>query len=227
MTEDNAAALAETGLSKKLRGFGPLGIVSILIIFGSIVFSPLTTVLVLLWAKMSRTPWREVGYYKPKNLAVDIVAGIIFGVVLKLAMKTVVMPLLGADPVNQAYQFLTGNAAALPGMIFTVVAGAGFGEESLFRGFAFERLGKLIGRGTGAKIATVLITTLIFGILHFPGQSLPGVANALVVGLVFGAVYALRNNLWLLITTHIFFDLTAVFMVYYNLETFWGKLIYK
>ena len=53
----------------------------------------------------------------------------------KLLMKALVMPLLGAPPINQAYQYLTGNRAALPGAVYLLVAGGGFGEETVYRGF--------------------------------------------------------------------------------------------
>ena len=36
------------------------------------------------------------------------------GVALKLAMKAMVMPLLGAPAVNEAFRFLAGNRALLP-----------------------------------------------------------------------------------------------------------------
>ncbi len=51
-----------------LRGFGPLGIASILVILaGNAIVLPLSGVLVLLWARWSRTPWRDIGYVRPKR----------------------------------------------------------------------------------------------------------------------------------------------------------------
>ena len=66
-------------------------------------------VLVLVWAHLSRTPWREIGFARPKSWLRTLAAGIAVGIALKLLMKSVVMPLLGADPVNHAYHFLAGN----------------------------------------------------------------------------------------------------------------------
>ena len=74
-----------------------------------------------------------------------VAIGIPFGVALKLVMKAIVMPLFGAPAINARYHYLAGNAAALPWMLYAVVLGAGFGEETVFRGFFFERLGKLLG----------------------------------------------------------------------------------
>jgi len=54
--------------------------------------------------------------------------------------------LLGASPANQAYRYLIGNPSAIPSAALTMIVVAGFGEEILFRGYLFERLGKLLGQ---------------------------------------------------------------------------------
>jgi hypothetical protein len=48
-------------IATRLRGFGPLGILAILVIVAGQLLAPLSAVLVLIWAKLSRTPWREIG----------------------------------------------------------------------------------------------------------------------------------------------------------------------
>src|SRR5688572_22325981 len=149
-----------------LRGFGPLGILAILVILaGNLIVAPVSAVLVLVWARRSRTPWREIGYVRPESWTRDLIIGIAFGVAFKLLMKAIVMPLLGADPINQAYHYLVGNRAALPGMLFAVTVSAGWGEETVFRGYMFERLGKLLGSGVAAKAVIVLLTAGLFGIV--------------------------------------------------------------
>ena len=167
----------------RLRGFGPLGILAILIILvGNFVMAPLSAILALVWAKISNTPWREIGYVRPNSWTKTAVIGIIFGVVLKFLMKALVMPLFGAPPVNQAYHFVTGNSAVIPATLFTMIVTAGFGEETFYRGWMFERLGRLFGRSGPAKIATVLITSVLFASMHYPDQKLPGVEQALITG---------------------------------------------
>ena len=47
------------------------------------------------------------------------------------AVLAVMMPLLGAPPVNDAFQYLVGNTAILPTALYAVLVGAGFGEEVL------------------------------------------------------------------------------------------------
>lgn len=219
---------ADDRVAAALRGFGPIGIVAILLILaGAAVVAPLRAVFVLIWAWLSRTPWREIGFVRPRSWPATLAAGVAIGVALKFTMKAIVMPMLGADPINQAVRHLTGNTAALPGALFALVVGAGFGEEVLFRGYFFERFGKLFGTGAIAKVATVLVTTTVFGLAHYDFQGVPGVQQATIVGLVFGTVYAMTARLWFLIVTHAAFDLTALAMIYWNLEWDVAHLVFK
>jgi uncharacterized protein len=205
---------------RRLRGFGPLGLLAVVVILaGNVVFVPLSAILVLVWARLSHTPWRELGFVRPDNWVITIVFGVTFGVLLKLAMKSLVMPLFGADPVNQAFRFLQGNTAALPGILYLVIVGAGFGEEMLFRGFGFERLRTLLGSGAIATILTVLATSLWFGAAHYSFQGVPGVQQATIVGLVFATIFAVTRRLPMLMIAHAAFDVTAVALIYWKLET--------
>jgi membrane protease YdiL (CAAX protease family) len=218
----------EDRFAARLRGFGPLGILAILIILGgNLIIEPLSAILVLIWAKISRTPWREIGYVRPRSWAKTIAIGVVFGVVFKFTMKALVMPLFGAPPINEAYRFVTGNPAMIPFMLYAIIAGAGFGEETLYRGWMFERLGRLFGQSAPARIAKVLITTALFGAAHYPGQGVPGVEQAAVVGTVFASIFAATGRLVPLMVAHTAFDLTALWMIYYGLETRVAHLIFS
>ncbi|HEY6070469.1 MAG TPA: CPBP family intramembrane glutamic endopeptidase [Chthoniobacterales bacterium] len=212
----------------RLRGFGPLGILAILIILGgNFVVTPLSAVLILIWAKISNTPWGELGFVKPRSWAKTIAIGIVFGIALKFIMKALVMPLLGAPPINWAFHFVTGNPAAIPDMLYVIIVTAGFGEEVLYRAWMFERLGKLFGQSAMAKGAIVLITATLFAAAHYPGQGWPGVEQAFVVGAVFALIFALTGQISLLMIAHTAFDLTALWMIYYDLETPIAHFIFK
>lgn len=207
-------------LAAALRGFGPLGLIAILaILAGNLLFVPLSAILVLLWARRSRTPWRAIGFVRPRSWIGGLALGLAFGIAFKLAMKAVAMPLLGADPVNQAYHHLAGNTAALPAMLYLIIIGAGFGEETVWRGWMFERLGRLLGPGAAAKTAITVVTAALFGLAHYPEQGLPGVQQAMIFGLVFGAIFAATGRLWMLICAHAAFDLTALALIYWDVET--------
>ena len=220
MTSDRVAA--------GLRGFGPLGILAFLAIAaGNLVVAPLSAFLVLVWARLSRTPWRDIGYVRPKSWTRDLALGIVFGTAFKLLMKTIVMPLLGADPINRAYHYLAGNPAALPGILFAVIVGAGFGEETVFRGYLFERLGKLFGTGLWARTFIVLFTAALFGLAHYHDQGLAGAQQATITGLVFGTIFAVTGQLWMLMCAHAAFDVTAVAIIYWDVESAVAHLVFR
>lgn len=225
MTDE--APPSDDTLAAGLRGFGPLGLLAILIIVLSSMAQPLSAILVLLWAWRSHTPWREIGYVRPKSWLGGMVAGVAFGCALKLVLKAVVMPLLGAPDINSAYHDPVGNPAALPGVVFTMIVSAGFGEETLFRGYLFERLGKLIGASAGAKVLTVLLTSAVFALGHYANLGLPGVEQATITGLAFGTIFAITGRIWMIMWAHAAYDLMAVAIIYANLETTVAHLVFK
>jgi membrane protease YdiL (CAAX protease family) len=215
-------------LAGKLRGFGPLGALAMLVItaMGPII-EPLGALLVLAWARRSRTPWSAIGFARPRTWIGPIAAGIVFGSLFKILMKGIVMPILGADPINQAYHYIAGNAVALPGILFAATLGAGFGEETVYRGYLFERLGKLFGHGAVAKAAIVVLTSALFAAVHYPVQGAAGVEQAAITGLVFGTIYAITGRIWTVMIAHAAFDVTAVFIIYWDLESYVAHLIFR
>jgi membrane protease YdiL (CAAX protease family) len=201
-----------------------LGILAFLLILlsGTMVIGPLTipvsALLVLLWVRLSHTPWKDIGYRNPNNWFLTITAGILIGFVLKIIMKAIVLPLFKADPINHTYHYLAGNTAMLPFAIWAMLV-AGFGEETVFRGLLFERLGTIIGTGIVARIVIILITTVLFGLGHYANQGLTGTEQSTITGLVFGWLYAASGRIWIAMIAHAAFDLTALYIIYWDLET--------
>ena len=215
----SAAAQGGGEFERKLRGFGPIGLLAILVVLaGNALFPPVSAVLALVWARWSRTPWREIGYVRPRSWVASAAVGIAFGAGLKLLLKAVIMPLLGAPEINHAYHYLAGNRAAIPITLWLLIAGAGFGEETIFRGYMFERMGKLLGQSVAAKTTIVLITSMLFALAHYSTQGLPGVEQAAVTGLVFGTIFAITGRIFTLMCAHAAFDLVAYALIYWGLE---------
>ncbi len=226
--EDSSSRAHSSGIAEQLRGFGPVGLLALAVILaGNLLIVPLSAVFVLVWARLSHTAWRTLGFAPPPSWTRIFAIGIPVGVALKLAMKAIVMPLFGAPAVNAPYHYVAGNTAALPWMFYAVIVGAGFGEETVFRGFFFERLGKLLGAGRAALAVTVLLTSGLFALAHYHDQGLWGVEQAAVTGLVFGTIYAVTRRLWLPIVAHAAFDVTAVVLIYWNWESAVAHLLFQ
>lgn len=219
---------ARPGLAARLRGLGPVGLLWIAIILaGAMVNGLVSATLVVLWVVLSNTPWHEIGYVRPKNYALTIGGGVAFGAALKLLLKAVVMPLLGAKPINGAYHFLAHNSAALPGFLLLVVVSAGWGEETFWRGYLFERVERLFGSSAATKIIVVLVTSALFGMAHYQGQGRDGVVQAIITGLTFGSIFAYTERLVFVMIAHAAFDVVAVLIIYFDVETHIAHLVFR
>jgi membrane protease YdiL (CAAX protease family) len=135
--------------------------------------------------------------------------------------------LLGAPEINSAYHYLIGNRAALPGLVFMMIVGAGFGEETIFRRYLFERLGKLFGTGAGAKVSIVLLTSAVFALGHYANLGLPAVEQAIITGLAFGTIFAVTGRIWMVMWAHAAFDLASIAIIYWDLEATVAHLVFK
>jgi membrane protease YdiL (CAAX protease family) len=209
------------------REFGPLGIVAVLIIFASSLAGFfVTAMLVLAWAHYSDTSLSSLGFTRPDHLTITLLAGVALGVLLKFAIKSVAMPLLGAPETNASYHYLVGNTVALLWLVPMILVSASFGEEVFFRGYLFERFDRLLGTGLLARCATVLISAALFALGHCHDQGLPGVEQASMTGLVLGGIYAWRKQIWLPMMVHAGYDLTAIAIIYFDLEKTVARLVF-
>lgn len=220
--------MPDNDLARRLRSFGPIGIIAILVILaGNLLFVPFSAILVLIWAQVSETPWSDLGFVRPRSWPLAILGGIVLGAALKLLLKIIVMPLLGAPPVNPAYHYLAGNRSAILFALYMLIIGAGFGEETVFRGFLFERLGRLLGPSTAARIAIVVFTSILFGAAHYSVQGLAGTEQAVITGLTFGSIFMVTRSIWMPMIAHASFDLVAYAIIYFDLETKFAHLVFR
>jgi membrane protease YdiL (CAAX protease family) len=210
--------------ARKLRGFGPLGVLAFVVIAAlGPVLEPLGTVLVMAWVNASHTSWRAIGFVRPNRWLRTAMLGIVFGCTLKLILKAFVMPLLGADPINPTYQYLAGHSARAVVLALYILV-ASFNEETVFRGFVFERLGTLFGPNLPAKIATVLVSSAWFASVHYVEQGVQGVEQAVFTGLAFGTIFAVTRQIWIPMIAHAAYDLTAIAIIYWNIESTIARL---
>jgi membrane protease YdiL (CAAX protease family) len=227
-TEVMEAAGLRGRLAAQLRRWDGLGGLAFIVIAASLwIATPLAAALVLLWAWLSHTPFKAIGLVRPGSWTQGLAAGVALGLFEKFLLKAVILPLLGAPAVNEAYHFLAGNPKRA--IVFAVLAvfQAGICEEILFRGYLFERLGRLLGKSLLALIATVVITSALFGGLHYE-QGFAGVANAAIGGFMSGTIYLLnRRRLYTVMVSHAVFDLAALVMIYWNFENVVAHLIFK
>ena len=232
MNSARASDISHDPVARALREFGPVGVMSALVILlaGNISVNrlpvvPVGATLALLWAWRSRTPWRDLGLAMPKSWVGTLVIGLVLGIGLKIVMKAVVMPIFGAPALNPSYQFLAGNRGLLPLAIWAMVV-AGVTEEIVFRGFLFERARALFGRGLRVTIGFIIVTSLWFGLIHYFNQQWAGVQQGVVFGAIFATILVRTGDVWMLMVAHVAFDLTALAIIYLGLEAAVAQLFF-
>jgi len=70
-------------------------------------------------------------------------------------------------------------------------------------------------------------TSVLFALGHYSNLGLPGVEQAMFTGLAFGTVFAITGRIWMVMCAHAAFDLTAVAIIYWNLESAVAHLLFK
>ncbi len=73
----------------------------------------------------------------------------------------------------------------------------------------------------------MLLTSVWFGAEHYAVQGLAGAEQATIVGLVFGTIFAVTGRIFVLMVAHAPFDLTALAMIYWNLESKVAHHVFK
>lgn len=97
----------------------------------------------------------------------------------------------------------------------------------MFRGYLFERLGKLFRSSASAKTVIVLLTSAWFGLAHYREQGLAGAEQATITGLAFGTIFARTGRIWMPMIAHAAFDVTAVAIIYWDLESVISHLVIR
>lgn len=87
-------------------------------------------------------------------------------------------------------------------LFFTCVT-AGITEELIFRGYLLPRL-ELLSKN---KILAIIISSILFGLLHIGYGTLLNVIGPIVIGLVFAIQYEKYRNIKILIFCHFLWDL--------------------
>ena len=85
----------------------------------------------------------------------------------------------------------------------------------------------MLGTTAAAIVVIVAFTSVWFGAEHYSLQGLAGVQQATVVGLVFGAVFATTRRLPMLMVAHAAFDIVAVALIYWELETAVARAFFR
>ncbi|MGO4770065.1 lysostaphin resistance A-like protein [Flavobacterium sp. W22_SRS_FK3] len=145
--------------------------------------------------------WKETGY------PFSFLAAAIFKTFLKLFLAVFLTGLLfmlfkmtsESTVLNKALELFKKSYVLL---FFTCVT-AGITEELIFRGYLFPRLEVLLKNQKRA----IIISSLVFGFMHYGYGTLVNVIGPIVIGLVFALQYEKYRNIKIVIICHFLWDL--------------------
>lgn len=186
---------------------------------------PIVVLFIWLVLWVSRAGWWEVGLRRPQNWIKTIGIGIGVAVFLEALALFLLVPALqrfGVElPDMSRFESIRGNLPMLLMWLAVAWTTAGFGEEVIWRGFVMGRVARVLGDGKAAWVSSLVLTSVIFGLLHLY-QGTVGVVLTGVAGLVFGILYLVSGrNLWAPVIAHAMTDTLSFVFIYTGL---WQRL---
>ena len=179
----------------------------------------LTAVLLATWRLASGSEsWRGIGLRKPDSWSRTAIEVLVLYALVVAGILCIVEPVANALDWQRleavSFAHLRGDLLQLSVMLGIAWTSAAVGEELLFRGFMLGRIEMLAGQGRIATLLAVIAQAAIFGVAHsYLGAR--GIANATLVGLVYGSWYVLRGRLlWPLILAHGVTDTISLVAIY-------------
>jgi len=175
--------------------------------------------------KQRKESWAGLGLIFPKGKRewlINIGLALLTVVIVFLFMGLVLDPILShfglekPSGVADRFQFFLGKPFLFITYLITVVwVGAALGEELLMRGFLLNRLSDFIGKSKPAWIVSLMIHSIIFGMLHIY-QGLAGIITTTFIAVVFGTIYLIaKKRLFPVIAAHLLINtitLTAFYL---------------
>lgn len=140
------------------------------------------------------------------------ILGLIAFILGSLIMANITGMPESADMSN--YEYLHNNIFMLILSLCSVYIVSSFGEEVIYRAFLINRISELGLDSKYGKIATVVISAVIFGLVHYEWGP-TGIVSTGFMGLVMGIFYLkLNKKLWILVLAHAYMDTILLVQIY-------------
>ena len=186
------------------------------------------TALVAIWLilKMQGRSLADAGVKQPPQGWPRMVFIGLGGGLLLLAVEVTVYPIIlgvlglpGQDV--SAYGPIEGNNSLLALYLGVSWTTAGFGEELIFRGFLMVGLARLMGMTPSAWATALVVTSVLFGLLHL-GTGPGGVVTTGLHGALLAALFLVaRRVIWAPYIAHGLANTIALLLIYYGIYEQW------
>jgi hypothetical protein len=207
-------------LTHKRTTLGVIVLLIALTFIGQIGFL-ISMLLMLLVFKYQKKSFADIGLKKPRSWIRTVLLGVLLALGILLFFLSVLNPIIQEFfPIVEKditrFASLKGNTPLFIVGILSAVITAGFGEEIIWRGYILKNLAFLFGGKKISWVLALLITSVVFGLLHFY-QGPVGVIQTGITGFFLGLIFIYngKQRLWLNIVVHSVIDcisLTAIYM---------------
>ncbi|MCP4123893.1 MAG: CPBP family intramembrane metalloprotease [Bacteroidetes bacterium] len=158
--------------------------------------------------------WKPTGRTVLISILVLIIAACGF------ALGSIVMANITGIPEGSAdmssYDYMKGNLPMFLLSLFGVYIVSSFGEEFIYRGFLITRFMELGDNTKFSGIIAVIISSVIFGLVHYDWGPM-GIVQTGLMGLGLGISYlAFKKKLWVTILAHAYMDTALMVQMYLN-----------
>lgn len=159
---------------------------------------------------LSGRPWSDLGFVRPGST--DLAFGVAAGLASFLAATAyAALRLPGAQGSNQLAGSAVGLRWAAPYVLG--LGGLAFSEECIFRAYLIPALEERVGPWTAVALSAAL----------FAASHTVEAGKVLVPGLIYGAVFVRRRNVWSAVTAHLVHNLGVVTAAYWIVERAAGR----
>jgi membrane protease YdiL (CAAX protease family) len=188
-----------------------------------IVWSSNIVMLFIVWLglRLRGQGWTHFGLsLKFVNLRSFLLSLLVFvAAVLGFIIGSIIMANIVGIPESadmSGYNYLHGDLPMLLGALLAIFIVSSFGEEVIYRGFLIIRISEMGGNGKNWSKIAVLISSIIFGLVHFE-WGLMGIFQTGFMGLALGISFLLvKRNLWVLILAHAYMDAILMIQMYFG-----------
>jgi membrane protease YdiL (CAAX protease family) len=149
------------------------------------------SLLLMLYAIFAGDKKLEPSYFSFEHLFIGIVSGIVLYSLFFIGF-TIFKPLVSDGAVN-VYRFRKEISLIIPSILLPFTS---FCEEFFWRAFVQKNLFRDYG------IYGMLITSILYALIHLPTLNLPLVFAALIAGLFWGVLYVYTDSLWIVVFSH-------------------------
>lgn len=180
--------------------------------------TPVLFVAAWIFMAMRGVTWASVGFSAPAHAGrlalIGLACGVAYFLIEFFGTQQLLLRLTGELPDLHEFDDVVGNLELFLIYICLNFVLAALGEELVWRGYALPRVAALFGGGRAAWVGALILVNVGFGLAH-TYQGLPGVVEAAVGGIFYGAIYlATGRNLIAPMVTH-FTSNTIDFTVMY------------